>query len=94
MVVVAAAAAAADAAAAATAVPPAPVSPAGLHHFDATFRPVPLSQTFIGVTSTKLAEKAEAMTILAYEKAIGALRAGKQESVCLSVCLSVCCCCC
>ena len=50
----------------------------GLHHFDATYRPVPLSQTFVGVTSTKLAERNEAMTLLAYEKALGALRAGKQ----------------
>ena len=68
------------------------VSPeTGLFHFGAAYRPVPLTQTFIGVSGTKGAsgtkgvnkvqQEKTLMTEIAYEKALAALRNGKQVMV-------------
>ena len=51
----------------------------GLFHFGAEYRPVPLKQTFIGVTKKlTLAEKLDTMLDVTYSKALAALRNGKQ----------------
>ena len=63
----------------------------GLFHFGAAYRPVPLTQTFIGVSGAKGAsgtkgvnkvqQEKTLMTEIAYEKALAALRNGKQVMV-------------
>ena len=53
----------------------------GLHQFGAAYRPVPLSQTFIGVTKTNPIEQKNMMLDIAYDKALHALRNGKQVMV-------------
>ena len=68
------------------------VSPeTGLFHFGAAYRPVPLTQTFIGVSGAKGAsgtkgvnkvqQEKTLMTEIAYETALAALRNGKQVMV-------------
>ena len=53
----------------------------GLFHFGAAYRPVPLTQTFIGVTKTNVMERNAEMTRIAYDKALAAIRRGKQVMV-------------
>ena len=53
----------------------------GLFHFGAEYRPVPLLQTFVGVTKTNVTERNTMMTQLAYDKALAAIRRGKQVMV-------------
>ena len=53
----------------------------GLFYFGAEYRPVPLLQTFIGVTKTNVTERNTLMTQIAYDKALGAIRRGKQVMV-------------
>ena len=53
----------------------------GLFHFGAAYRPVPLTQTFIGVTKNGVNERNTMMLQIAYDKALAALRNGKQVMV-------------
>jgi len=53
----------------------------GLYHFGAAYRPVPLTQTFVGVTTTNVQERKDKMEEIAYDKALAALRNGKQVMV-------------
>ena len=43
----------------------------GLYFFDNSYRPVPLSQTFIGITEKKALRRYQLMNELCYEKAVG-----------------------
>ena len=53
----------------------------GLFVFDARYRPVPLRQQFIGVTETNIMKRKKMMLEVCYEKAVAALRNGKQVMV-------------
>ena len=53
----------------------------GLFHFGAAYRPVPLTQTFIGVAAKKVQEIKNVEIELAYDKAIASIRRGKQVMV-------------
>ena len=53
----------------------------GLFHFGPAYRPVPLTQTFIGVTKTSVNERNALMLQIAYDKALAALRNGKQVMI-------------
>ena len=53
----------------------------GLYHFGPEFRPVPLRQTFIGVTEKQRVRKLSLMNRFAYEKAVTALENGKQVMI-------------
>lgn len=53
----------------------------GLFFFDSRFRPIPLSQQFIGVKSLKTMQALSDMNTVCYEKAIEQLRNGKQVMV-------------
>jgi replicative superfamily II helicase len=53
----------------------------GLFYFDATYRPVPLQQTFIGVTEVNQLKRQNVMNKVAFDKAIAAVRRGKQVMV-------------
>lgn len=58
------------------------VNPAiGLFYFDSRFRPIPLSQTFIGVKSLKTLQALSDMNTICYEKCLEQLRNGKQVMV-------------
>lgn len=58
------------------------VNPAiGLFFFDSRFRPIPLSQQFIGVKSLKTMQALNDMNTVCYEKCIDQLRNGKQVMV-------------
>ncbi|KAL7033852.1 hypothetical protein ACKWTF_007745 [Chironomus riparius] len=58
------------------------VNPAiGLFYFDSRFRPIPLSQTFIGVKSLKTLQAMNDMNTICYEKCLEQLRNGKQVMV-------------
>ena len=58
------------------------VNPAsGLFHFGAAYRPVPLTQTFVGVTKTALADRNALFLQITYDKALDAIRRGKQVMV-------------
>ena len=50
----------------------------GLFYFDASYRPVPLEQTFIGVQETNTMKRVHLMTDIAYKKALASVRAGHQ----------------
>ena len=50
----------------------------GLFHFGAAYRPVPLTQTFIGVTKKDVKERNTTFLNIAYAKALDAIRRGKQ----------------
>ena len=50
----------------------------GLFHFGSAYRPVPLTQTFVGVTATSAQKRKDDMLEIAYDKALAALRNGKQ----------------
>ena len=53
----------------------------GLFVFDARFRPVPLRQQFIGVSEPNFMKKKKTMLEICYEKAVNALKNGKQVMV-------------
>lgn len=53
----------------------------GLFHFDARFRPVPLSQTFIGVKTTKMLQQMTDMDEICYEKVLEQVQRGHQVMV-------------
>ncbi|KAL1514923.1 hypothetical protein AB1Y20_004002 [Prymnesium parvum] len=53
----------------------------GLHQFGDAYRPVPLSQTFIGVKRASAQDQKAQMLLVAYERALRARRAGKQVMV-------------
>lgn len=53
----------------------------GLFYFDNAYRPVPLQQTFIGVTENNAMKRLNLMNKIAWEKAIAAIRRGKQVMV-------------
>ena len=57
------------------------VGDAGLFVFDQSFRPIPLTQMFVGVTETNAMKRANLMAEVAYRKCAGALRSGKQAMV-------------
>lgn len=58
------------------------VNPAtGLFHFGPAYRPVPLTQTFIGVSKNNVQERNALMLQICYDKALAALRRGKQVMV-------------
>lgn len=58
------------------------VNPAiGLFFFDSRFRPIPLSQQFIGVKAAKTMQMMSDMNTICYEKCIEQLRNGKQVMV-------------
>ena len=57
------------------------VGDAGLFVFDQSFRPIPLTQVFVGVTETNAMKRANLMAEVAYRKCAGALRSGKQAMV-------------
>ena len=57
------------------------MSDAGLFVFDQSFRPIPLTQMFVGVTETNAMKRATLMAEVAYRKCAGALRSGKQAMV-------------
>lgn len=53
----------------------------GLFVFDQSYRPIPLTQRFIGVTEKNSMKRQTLMTQIAYDKACEALRNGKQAMV-------------
>ena len=57
------------------------VTPAGLFTFGPSFRPIPLSQKFVGVTESNLQRRNTLMNELAYAEAAAAVRSGKQAMV-------------
>lgn len=50
----------------------------GLHYFDATYRPVPLEQTFVGVKGKGAQKQRDIMTRYCYDAVLKTLRIGKQ----------------
>jgi hypothetical protein len=46
----------------------------GLYHFDASFRPVPLQMTFVGVSEANFAARNALMTEICYKKVRGVSR--------------------
>ena len=57
------------------------VSDAGLFVFDQSFRPIPLTQMFVGVTEGNAMKRQMLMAQIAYDKCTAALRTGKQAMV-------------
>ena len=55
--------------------------PSGLFVFDASFRPVPLTQRFVGVSEPNPQKRVALMTRLAFEEAAAAARRGQQAMV-------------
>ena len=53
-------------------------SKTGLYHFGPEYRPVPLKQTFIGITDKNRTKRLEIMNNITYEKMINALQNDKQ----------------
>lgn len=53
----------------------------GLFYFNDAYRPVPLLQTFIGVTENNALRRVNQMNKVAYDKAMAAIRKGKQVMV-------------
>ena len=53
----------------------------GLFHFGPEFRPVPLRQTFVGVTEKQRVRRNNIMNRFAYEKTVTALENGKQVMI-------------
>ena len=56
----------------------------GLFHFGPAYRPVPLTQTFVGVTTPNAQKRKDDMLEIAYDKALAALRNGKQVTLTLT----------
>ena len=57
------------------------VTPAGLFTFDASFRPIPLTQRFIGVSESNPVKRGAVMSEIAYREVAAAVRRGKQAMV-------------
>ena len=53
----------------------------GLFHFGPAYRPVPLTQTFVGVPKPNVQERNKLFLEIAYDKALAAIRRGKQVMV-------------
>ena len=53
----------------------------GLFYFDSRFRPVPLSQTFIGVKEINPMRQMQAMDVVCYEKVLAMVQQGHQVMV-------------
>lgn len=53
----------------------------GLFFFDSSYRPVPLSQTFIGVTEPNQMRRLQSMNDVAYKKCLEAVKAGHQVMI-------------
>jgi activating signal cointegrator complex subunit 3 len=53
----------------------------GLFYFDGMYRPVPLQQTFVGVTETNQMKRVNIMNQISWDKAIAAIKRGKQVMV-------------
>ena len=53
----------------------------GLFHFDATYRPVPLSQTFIGVTEPNQMRRLQSMNEITYKKCLERVKQGAQVMI-------------
>lgn len=53
----------------------------GLHYFGPEYRPVPLDQTFIGVTEKQRVKRNDSMNKIAYEHVIRELERGKQVMI-------------
>ncbi|KAJ1680235.1 Pre-mRNA splicing [Spiromyces aspiralis] len=51
----------------------------GLHYFDGSYRPCPLSQVFVGVTEKKAIKRLSAMNEVVYEKVVA--QAGKNQTL-------------
>lgn len=56
-------------------------SPPGLFHFDASYRPVPLSQTFIGVTEPNQMKRLQSMNEITYKKCLERVKQGHQVMI-------------
>ncbi|RHY32906.1 hypothetical protein DYB32_002129 [Aphanomyces invadans] len=61
--------------------PPNEASGGGLFHFDASYRPVPLEQTFVGITDKGRTKQLMAMNQLAYEYAVDNIQRGHQVMI-------------
>jgi activating signal cointegrator complex subunit 3 len=57
------------------------VTEKGLFVFDQTYRPIPLTQTFIGVTEPNAMKRVNQFNEIAYDKCVGVLNKGKQAMV-------------
>ncbi len=53
----------------------------GLFYFDSSYRPVPLSQYYIGVNETNPIKRALSMNEIAYKKAVQSIEAGHQVMI-------------
>lgn len=53
----------------------------GIFYFDASYRPVPLSQAYVGVKVPNAMKRMQTMLSLAYERALAAAEGGKQAMV-------------
>jgi activating signal cointegrator complex subunit 3 len=53
----------------------------GLHFFGPEYRPIPLDQTFLGVTEKQRVKRNDMMNKLAYDKMVGALQRNKQVMI-------------
>lgn len=53
----------------------------GLFFFDTRFRPVPLTQTFVGVKETNYRFQAQVMNNITYDKVIDQVKQGYQVSI-------------
>ncbi len=53
----------------------------GIYHFDSSYRPVPLSQTFLGVTERNQMMRLQAMNDVAYKKCLESIKQGHQVMI-------------
>lgn len=53
----------------------------GLFYFDGMYRPVPLQQTFVGVTETNQMKRVNVMNQITWDKALAAIKKGRQVMV-------------
>jgi len=53
----------------------------GLFHFDTSYRPVPLQQTFIGVTEPNQVKRIQAMNEITYKKVLASIRESNQVMI-------------
>jgi replicative superfamily II helicase len=63
----------------------------GLFYFGAEYRPVPLEQTFVGVTEKNRFKLAAKQNERAFEVALDAIRQGHQVGTCVTRCCVVVC---
>ena len=55
--------------------------PTGLFYFDASYRPVPLNQSFIGISNKNPAQQKNIMNRIAYDKTLDAIYSGHQVMI-------------